>query len=122
MSDHAKTLETIYERFNARDVDGVVAHMHPDVEWPNAWEGGRIRGVAGVRDYWRRQWAEIEPTVTPQQFLALDDGRVAVVVHQLVRDRAGALLADKIVRHVYRFEDGKVRSMEVDEDAVSKPD
>jgi len=122
MSDETKTLETIYERFNARDVDGVVAHMHPDVDWPNAWKGGRIRGVAGVRDYWRRQWAEIDPTVTPQQIFALDDGRVAVVVRQVVHDRSGTLLADQIVRHVYRFEGGKVRSMEVGDNAASNPD
>jgi ketosteroid isomerase-like protein len=29
-----------YEAFNARDIDGVLATMRADVEWPNGMEGG----------------------------------------------------------------------------------
>jgi hypothetical protein len=29
--------------------------MHPEVDWPNAWEGGRVVGHAAVRDYWRME-------------------------------------------------------------------
>jgi len=25
-----------------------------DVDWPNAWEGGRLHGKDAVRDYWRK--------------------------------------------------------------------
>ena len=52
---------------NARDIDGRLA-MHPDVDWRNAWEGGRVRRHEQVRDYWIRQWAAIEPTVEPVGF------------------------------------------------------
>jgi hypothetical protein len=31
-----------------------------------------------------------------------------VIVHQVVRDRAGVTLADAVVTHVYRFNDGLV--------------
>jgi len=31
----------IYRAFNARQVELLLAHMTPDVDWPNAWEGGR---------------------------------------------------------------------------------
>ena len=41
------------------------------------------------------------------------DGRVAVDVRQVVRDPAGALLKDETVQHVYRIEDGLIRSMEI---------
>jgi ketosteroid isomerase-like protein len=58
-------IRELYAAFNRRDIDRVLASMHPDVLWPNGWEGGRVRGQAGVRDYWRRQWAEIDPIVTP---------------------------------------------------------
>jgi hypothetical protein len=33
-------LERLYERFNARDMEAVLATMHPDVIWPNGMEGG----------------------------------------------------------------------------------
>ena len=35
------------------------------------------------------------------------------VLGALVRDRAGALLEDEMVQHVYRLEGGLVRSMEI---------
>jgi hypothetical protein len=40
-----------------------------------------------------------------------------VDVRQVVRDREGSLLVDQQVQHVYRIEDGRVRSMEIVEDA-----
>ena len=106
-------LRELYAAFNRRDIDHVLAAMHPDVLWPNGWEGGYVRGHAGVRDYWRRQWAEIDPVVMPTAFAQEADGRVRVAVHSLVRDRAGQVLAEHVVEHVYTFEDGLVRTMEI---------
>jgi hypothetical protein len=34
-------------------------------------------------------------------------------VRQVVRDRTGALLADRVVQHVYRLRDGLIDQMEV---------
>ena len=48
-------LSAAYDAFNARDIEAILAIMHPDVSWPNALEGGRLRGHAEVRAYWRRQ-------------------------------------------------------------------
>jgi hypothetical protein len=50
MSDMRELLTRAYTAFNARDIDAVLSLMHPDVDWPNAWEGGRVVGHAGVRD------------------------------------------------------------------------
>jgi ketosteroid isomerase-like protein len=104
-------LDALYRDFNARDIDPLLARMAEDVEWPNGWEGGYLRGRDHVRDYWSRQWAEIDPTVTPVGFTDLPYGRVDVTVHQVVRDRRGVLLSDSTVHHVYRFEDGQVAHM-----------
>lgn len=106
-------LEGIYAAFNARDVDAVLAAMHPDVDWPNGMEGGRVRGHRAVGEYWTRQWSLIDPRVEPVGFAPEADGRVAVDVRQVVRDPAGALLKDEMVQHVYRIEDGLIRSMEI---------
>ena|SRR5919199_768843 len=106
-------LRRTYTAFNARDLDAVVAVLHPAVDWPNVPEGTRLHGHAAVRDYWARQFATIDPRVEPQGFHLEPDGRVAVDVHQVVRDRNGALLADSHVQHVYRLRDGLVEHMEV---------
>jgi ketosteroid isomerase-like protein len=106
-------LTSLYESFNQRDIPAVLAALAPGVSWPNGWEGGTVHGHHQVRDYWTRQWAEIDPTVVPVAFTTEDDGRVAVTVHQVVRTRQGAIVADEMVEHVYRFIDDLVTDMQI---------
>jgi ketosteroid isomerase-like protein len=108
-------LRGVYDAFNARDIDAVLAHLHPDVDWPNAWEGGRVHGHAGVREYWTRQWQQIDSRADPVAVRTLDDGRVAIDVDQTVRDLAGALIAQNRVTHVYTIRDGLITRMDVEE-------
>jgi ketosteroid isomerase-like protein len=106
-------LEVLYERFNARDVDAILPSLAPDVEWPNGWEGGYVHGRDAVRDYWTRQWRAIDSTVTPVDFAARPDGRVAVIVHPVVKSLAGEVLDDATVHHIYRVRAGRVEHMEI---------
>ena len=69
MSDEVEVLKRLYDRFNARDMDEVLSHLAPGVDWPNGWEGGHEHGREAVRRYWTRQWGEINPRVEP---LAID--------------------------------------------------
>jgi len=105
--------ERLYERFNARDIDAVLVHLTEDVDWPNGWEGGYVHGHDAVRDYWTRQWAAIDGTVTPQRLSTQPDGRIDVTVHQVVRNLDGELLEDTTVHHTYRLRDDKVEHMEI---------
>ena len=89
--------------------------MSEDVDWPNGWEGGRERGHAAVRVYWTRQWAEVDPHVEPVSIAIRPDGRVAVEVHQVVRDLRGDVLVDGRVLHVYETRDGVVVRMDIEE-------
>jgi nuclear transport factor 2 (NTF2) superfamily protein len=107
------TIKSLYEAFNAREIDRALAAMQPDVDWPNGWEGGRVHGREAVRDYWTRQWKVLDPVVTPVGFQADEAGRIAVDVHAVVRDREGKLLADEWIQHVYTIESGLIRSMEI---------
>lgn len=116
MSDQ-EVLRYAYAAFNARNIDAALATMHPDVDWANGMEGGRVHGHQGVREYWTRQWTLIDPHVEPLSFTTQPDGRIVVEVRAVVRDRAGAPLADHLVWHVYRMEDGLVREMEIREAA-----
>jgi ketosteroid isomerase-like protein len=106
-------LRDVYAAFNARDIDGALALMHPDVDWPNGWEGGREVGLEAVRDYWQRQWAEIDSHVEPLGFTEAPDGRIAVDVRQTVRDYNGKVLSDGRVTHVYTLRDGLVTRMDI---------
>lgn len=108
-----QTLRTLYRAFNDRDVDAVLAAMTADVDWPNEWEGGRLAGREAVRDYWARQWQEIDPTVEPTRFTERDDGTVATEVHQTVRSRDGEVIDEGDVVHVFAFTADLVSRMDV---------
>ena len=114
MNEQERLLERIYEAFNRRDIDIVLAAMQPAVDWPNGWEGGRVSGRDEVRAYWTRQWAAVNPTVIPVAFQHGSDGRISVRVHQTVRDLSGNLLVEGEVVHVYAFEDGLIKAMDIE--------
>jgi nuclear transport factor 2 (NTF2) superfamily protein len=108
-------IDRVYEAFNARQIDVVLAALHPEVDWPNGWEGGYVHGRDAVRAYWTRQWAAIDPRVAPQRLWVEADGRIGVEVQQVVHDKEGALLANGLVHHVYRERDGLFDHMEIRE-------
>jgi SnoaL-like domain len=108
-----QVLQKVYAAFNSRNVDGVLAHMHPDVDWPNGMEGGRVHGHNGVREYWTRQWKSLSPNVQPIAFASDELGRTVVEVRQIVHDIQGTLLVDQMVKHAYVIEGGLIRKMEI---------
>jgi hypothetical protein len=108
-------LRQAYAAFNARDIDGALVLMHPDVDWPNGMEGGRELGHDAVRAYWTRQFGLIDSHVEPEGFERDDEGRIVVDVHQIVRDPEGSVLSDGRLRHVYTFRDGLVSRMEIED-------
>ena len=105
-------ISDLYASFNARDIEAVIAHLDPDVDWPNAWEGGRLHGHDAVRDYWTRQFAAIDGHVEPTA-IARDGERVVVTVHQTVRDLDGQLQDDRVVAHTYTIRDDRIVRMDV---------
>ena len=106
-------LTIAYEAFNARDIDRALTTMHPDVTWPNGMEGGYVHGREAVRAYWTRQWTLIDAHVEPRRFTTEAEGRIVVDVHQVVRDRGGAVVTDQMVQHIYLIDYGLIRRMEI---------
>lgn len=114
MSEAERLLRSAYRAFNARDIEAAIELMDPEVDWPNAWEGGRVVGRAAVRDYWNRQFAAISGKVEPEGFTEEADGAITVDVHQVVHDaNTGELISDSRVLHRYRLEDGLIVRMDV---------
>jgi len=108
-------LKRAYAAFNARDLDGALATMQPDVVWPNGMEGGVVHGHEGVRAYWTRQWGMIDPHVEPKTFTPDSSGRIVVGVHQVVREPSGKVLLDRMVEHVYTLKHGLIQTMDIRE-------
>lgn len=124
MDADVELLERIYERFNARDIDGVLAVLAEDVAWANGMEGGHVHGREAVRAYWTRQWALVSPHVEPVSFHRAADGAIVAEVRQTVRDLEGRPLQgqthglkDKTVGHVFRLREGRVVRFDIRETA-----
>ena len=113
MSHEVELLKRLYAQFNAREIDEVLAAMQDDVVWANGMEGGHVHGRDGVRSYWKRQWAIVDPHVEPVDFSTGPDGEVIVEVHQIVHDLDGNLLTDKMVGHVFRIENNLVTRFDI---------
>lgn len=110
---HEQLLRRAYEAFNARDIRGALATMHPQVDWPNAMEGGRVHGHTEVRAYWERQWESLDPQVRPLHIERGPGGCVIVTVRQLVRDRTGNLISDQTMEHRFAIAGGLIERMDI---------
>ena len=120
MSIDVEFLKQVYQRFNARDIEAVLAALHSDVTWANGMEGGHVHGREAVRSYWTRQWATVDPRGfngrTPASELSPGaDGEIVVEVHQTVRDLRGAVLVDQMVGHIFRIENGLITRFDIRE-------
>ncbi|HWK70378.1 MAG TPA: nuclear transport factor 2 family protein [Burkholderiaceae bacterium] len=116
-----EVIKGMYERFNARDIDGVLAATADDVAWANGMDGGHVHGHEAVRDYWTRQWAVVSPHVEPIAFQQTTDSAVVVEVIQSVFNLDGKPLKndlthglkDKTVMHIFRMDSNKVTRFDI---------
>lgn len=104
-------VEGFYAAWTADDLPAVVARLHPDVDWPEPWSGGRVLGRSAVADHLARQASDVRFSVVPEQVRP----GPAVTVHQVVRDADGDVLSDTRVLHGLTLDGGLVRRLDVGE-------
>jgi hypothetical protein len=107
-------IKKAYAAFNSRNIDAALSTFHPTVEWRKAFEGGYITGHDAIREYWTRQWAEINPYVEPIAITERKDGTQEVKIHQLVKDLQGTTIFDGVVKHIYTIEGGLLKRMDIE--------
>jgi hypothetical protein len=73
MNDVTDLLARLYDRFNARDIDAVLAALDENIIWANGMEGGHFCGREAVRRYWTHQWSLVDPHVEPLSFTPQTD-------------------------------------------------
>ena len=113
-TNRQEVIKKAYSAFNERNIDNALSTMQANVQWSKAWEGGYISGHNEIKQYWTRQWTEINPNVEPVGFKEREDGSLEVSVHQNVKDLEGAIMFDGLVKHVYTFQDGLIKTMDIE--------
>lgn len=107
-------IKKAYAAFNERNIDKALSTMQPKVQWSKAWEGGYISGHDEIQQYWTRQWNEINPNVEPIGFNERQNGSLEVEVHQKVKDLQDNSMFDGMVKHIYTFENGLIKTMDIE--------
>jgi len=108
MADKKALLISLYDAISRQDVDGVLSVMHPDVDWPDTIEGGRVLGREAMRAYWSSQFEIIRPSLSMVEFEERPDGSVLTRVIYTRYALDGALWDDQIEGNLFRFEDNLI--------------
>jgi ketosteroid isomerase-like protein len=111
--DREGVIRRAYSSFNTRDIEAAVVLMAPDVTWPDVADGGFVHGRDGVREHWSAQFEEVDPRIEPLEFRPRPDGRIAVLVRQVVRSTDGEPISDERLTHVYAFTDELIERMDI---------
>lgn len=112
-------LARAYAAYNERDLDGLLAVVSDDVDWPDG--SRRLRGRAAVAAYWTRQWTRVRTHDEPIGFTHRPDGTVMVRISQVVRSLVGEVISTGSFDHVHRIEDSRIVRLDI-QDAASGSD
>jgi hypothetical protein len=108
MADKRALLTSLYDAMSRQDVDGVLALMHPEIDWPNTLGEGRVQGLDALRAYWRDQFALVRLSTAMLEYREQPDGSVITKVSVSRHTLAGALWDDQVAYNRFRFEDGLI--------------
>jgi hypothetical protein len=114
-SEHLQFLQNMYEAFNRREIETLLALMQPDVKWANGMEGGFVNGRDAVREYWTKQFEVIRGQLEPLEFEIDENNRSIVTVHYIIKDLDGNLLLEKTGKQIFTFENGLISLFEIDD-------
>jgi hypothetical protein len=115
MNEHQQFLQNLYDAFNKREIETIIALMRSDVKWANGLEGGFVYGRDAVREYWTNQFKDIQPELETLKFETDEKNRNIVTVHQIIKDLQGNVLADVTVHQIFTIEDGLISLYEIGE-------
>ena len=109
---NVELIQRSYEAFNERDLDPVLAMMHPDFELDFSGSLGPERGVYsgadGMRKLFESYWDAFERiSIEPESFIGQGDVIIAMVRAQGRGQGSGAEV-DARGPHVWSFRDGMV--------------
>lgn len=115
MTSNQQFLQNLYDAFNKREIETIIAVMHPDVKWANGLEGGFVYGRDAVREYWTEQLKNIQPELEALAFERDANGREVVTTHQIIKDLQGNVLVDSTIHQIFTIEDGLISLYEIEE-------
>jgi ketosteroid isomerase-like protein len=112
MNDRAALATALFEAINGQDLESAAALLHPDVDWQDVFNGGRLRGRDAVRAYWDQVFGQIALTAAALDMKPEGDDRLVMTALYTVHQRSGKLWGEGIISHIFTFRDGLISGMD----------
>jgi ketosteroid isomerase-like protein len=112
MSDRVALATALFEAINGKDLESAAALLHPDADWQDVFNGGRLRGRDTVRAYWGQVFGQIALTATVLDLKVEGDDRLVMTALYTVHDRSGKLWGEDVFTHTFTFRDGLISGMD----------
>jgi NAD(P)-dependent dehydrogenase (short-subunit alcohol dehydrogenase family)/ketosteroid isomerase-like protein len=110
---HENLVRRAYDAFNNRAIEAAIDLMDPEVDWPNAPQGGFVHGREQVREHWREQFGQADPHIEISDIREKTDNRVEARVRQIVRRLDGTEVSDDQQVHVFTIANDRIKRMDV---------
>lgn len=101
--DRVARVRSAYERFNCKDIDGLLALMTGDVAWPDIAEGEERHGRDALRRYLTDVLAFTTPLATLGDVFEVGDAVVALAYHEAYGDDGRLLGPPRPVSERFTF-------------------
>jgi len=111
--DRVSLVRSAYEMFNRQDVEGVLALLAEDVEWPDVVHGSTLHGKDAVRRYWQNQLAIGTPRVLLGDVVEIGDAIVATTYQEVYERNGRPLAPPRAVVNRFSFRGGLIVRMEL---------
>jgi hypothetical protein len=112
MENETALIKDLYEDFNARKMESILAKLTEDVMWANGMDGGYVHGHKDLRDYWERQWAMLNPQIKAVGFSKTEDG--SILVDACFSGKTSEQeFKDIPAGHVFHIEDGLISRFDI---------
>ena len=108
MSGSRAVVDALWPALTARDLDAVIALLHPDIDWQDNLNGGRRVGRDAVRAYLSEVMATVAIVSTPISIMPSGPDRYLARVNHVVRNRDGQLWGQEVVSHVLVLREGLI--------------
>ena len=115
MENDTALIKQLYEDFNARKVDSILAKLTEDVMWANGMDGGYIHGHKDLRNYWERQWSVLNPQIKPVSFKKTEEDSIFADVLFSGQPMEGQMqeFKDMPAGHIFHVKDGLVSRFDI---------
>lgn len=105
-----------HEAMARRDIEAVMATMHPQARFDDFVDGGEVAGSTAVRAFYQRLFETLAPDMDLLAVHALPDGRVRGDIQVVAHDRSGNIWSDTRSFAVYAIVDGLIHGIELQPD------